>query len=291
MSPRSKREYVEAVFLRYKKASRGEKTKILDEFCATSGYHRKHAIRVLRSFKRFTRSKQKRKGRPPVYDAGVLTVPLKRIWLGANLPCSKRLKAILPLWLPGYVEHFGFLPLEVVRALRKISPSTIDRLLESVRISYEKHGMSTTKPGTLLRKHIPILTNQWNESRPGFLEADTVAHCGQSMAGVFTYTIDLVDIATGWTEQRAVWGRGETGVLEQIKDVEDLLPFTLLGFDCDNGSEFLNHHLVRHFAQRKNLLPSPGAERITKTITPISNRRTGPMCDNGWDTRDWTIWT
>jgi hypothetical protein len=137
-----------------------------------------------------------------------------------------------------------------VKALRRISPSTIDRLLEPVRISHKKHGMSTTKPGTLLRKHIPILTNQWNESRPGFLEADTVAHCGQSMAGMFAFSIDFVDIATGWTEQRAVWGKGETGVLEQIKDVEELLPFTLLGFDCDNGSEFLNHHLLRHFTER-----------------------------------------
>lgn len=252
MSPRSKREYVEAVFLRYKKASRREKTKILDEFCATSGYHRKHAIRLLRRFKRFTKPKQKRKGRPPVYDSDVLTVPLRRIWLASNLPCSKRLKVILPLWLPGYVEHFGLLPLEVIKALRKISASTIDRLLEPVRISYKKHGMSTTKPGTLLRKHIPILTNQWNESKPGFLEADTVAHCGQSMAGTFTLTIDLVDIATGWTEQRAIWGKGEAGVLEQIKDVEEFLPFALLGFDCDNGSEFLNHHLLRHFTDRKN---------------------------------------
>jgi len=252
MSPRSKKEYVEVVFLRYKKASRREKTKILDEFCATSGYHRKHAIRLLRRFKRFTKPKQKRKGRPPVYDADVLTVPLRRIWLASNLPCSKRLKVIIPLWLPGYVEHFGLLPLEVIKALRKISASTIDRLLEPVRISYNKHGMSTTKPGTLLRKHIPILTNQWNESRPGFLEADTVAHCGQSMAGTFTLTIDLVDIATGWTEQRAIWGKGEAGVLEQIEDVEEFLPFALLGFDCDNGSEFLNHHLLRHFTDRKN---------------------------------------
>lgn len=145
MSPRSKREYVEVVFLRYKKASRREKTKILDEFCATSGYHRKHAIRLLRRFKRFTKPKQKRKGRPPVYDAHALTVPLRRIWLAANLPCSKRLKVILPLWLPGYVEHFGLLPLEAIKALRKISASTIDRLLEPVRISYKKHGMSTTK--------------------------------------------------------------------------------------------------------------------------------------------------
>ena len=106
-----------------------------------------------------------------------------------------------------------------------------------------------------MRKQIPIKTNQWEEFHPGFLEADTVAHCGGSMAGIYVNTVDFVDIATGWTEQRAVWGKGETAVLEQIKDVEESLPFPLRGFDSDNGSEFLNHHLLRHFTdnpQRKN---------------------------------------
>jgi hypothetical protein len=250
MSPRSKREYREAIFLRYKKASRKEKSKILDEFCVTYECHRKHAIRVLRKFKRFARPKPRKKGRRATYNSENIIDPLKRIWLAANLPCSKRLKVIIPLWLPGYAEQFGALPLETIKALRKISPSTIDRLLKPVRARYTKHGRSTTKPGTLLRKQIPIRTNQWNESHPGYLEADTVAHCGDSMAGMFAFTVDLVDIATGWTEQRAVWGKGETGVLEQIRDVEKTLPFTIFGFDCDNGSEFLNYHLVKYFTQR-----------------------------------------
>jgi hypothetical protein len=176
---------------------------------------------------------------------------MKRIWLTANLPCSKRLKAVLPLWLPGYTQQYGSLPEEVTNALLAISPSSIDRLLKAVRIQYKGRGRSTTKPGTLLRKQIPIKTNQWDESKPGFLEADTVAHCGTSMAGMFAFTIDCVDIATGWTEQRAVWGKGETAVLEQIKDIEASLPFLLRGFDSDNGSEFLNHHLLRHFSVRK----------------------------------------
>src|SRR5208337_4542570 len=119
-----------------------------------------------------------------------------------------------------------------------------------IRIQYKKRGRTTTKPGTLLRKQIPIKTNQWDESRPGFLEADTVAHCGDSLSGMFAYTIDCVDIATGWTEQRAVWGKGETDTLEQIKQIEKALPFPLLGFDCDNGGEFLNYHLLRHFTKR-----------------------------------------
>ena len=127
----------------------------------------------------------------------------------------------------------------------------MDRLLSPTRIQYRKRSRSTTKPGTLLRRQIPIKTNQWDESRPGFLEADTVAHCGDSLSGMFTYTIDCVDIATGWTEQRAVWGKGETDTLEQIKQIEKALPFPLLGFDCDNGGEFLNYHLLRHFTKRE----------------------------------------
>jgi hypothetical protein len=252
MSPRSKREYIEAIFVRYKTAPPKIKTLILDEFCATCGYHRKHAIRLLRRFKRFQRPKANKRGRPPSYRPEIILKPLKQIWLAANLPCSKRLKAIVPLWLPGYLQHFGDLPQEALKALPHISAATIDRLLRPTRIHYTKRGRATTKPGTLLRKQIPIKTNQWDESRPGFLEADTVAHCGESVSGMFAYTIDCVDIATGWTEQRAVWGKGETGVLEQIKHIEQSLPFPLRGFDCDNGSEFLNHHLFRHFTHRRH---------------------------------------
>jgi len=251
MSPRSKKEYVEAIFLRYKKASRRERTLILDEFCATCQYHRKHAIRLLRRFRRFVKPNVRKRGRSPVYHRTPLLKPLKEIWLKANLPCSKRLKVILPLWLPGYIQSFGPLSSKTSEALLKISAATIDRLLLPTRIKYKKRGRTTTKPGTLIRKHIPIKTNQWDESRPGFLEADTVAHCGPSLSGMFAYTIDCVDIATGWSEQRAVWGKGETDVLEQIKDIEKSLPFPLLGFDCDNGGEFLHYHLLRHLAQRQ----------------------------------------
>jgi hypothetical protein len=243
-------EYLETIYLRYKRATLKEKTLILNEFCLNCGYHRKYAIRVLNNFKRFTKPKPKKRGRLSKYNKPSILEPLKRIWLTANLPCSKRLKVILPLWLGSYTEEFGGLPLEVVKALLRISAPTIDRLLKPVRVKYRGRGRATTKPGTLLKKQIPIKTDQWDETRPGFLEADTVAHCGESLLGDFAYTIDLVDIASGWTEQRAVWGKGEVGVVEEIKDAEYSLPFPLLGFDCDNGSEFLNYHLVRHFAQR-----------------------------------------
>lgn len=250
MSPQSKHEYLEAIFLRYKKASWKEKTVILNEFCPNCGYHRKHAIRLLNNFKRFTKPKPKKRGKPSIYNKPCVLEPLERIWLAANLPCSKRLKPILSSWLPSYAQEFGALPLEAIKALLKISPTTIDRLLKPLRVKYRGRGRSTTKPGTLLRKQIPIKTNQWDETRPGFLEADTVAHCGESLLGDFAYTVNFVDIATTWSEQRAVWGKGEAGVLEQIKSTENFLPFPLLGFDSDNGSEFLNYHLIRHFGQR-----------------------------------------
>ena len=252
MSPRAKREYIQAISLRYKHAGRTGKGRILDELCATCAFHRKHAIRLLRTFKRFRNPKPKRRGPKRVYHNDALLKPLKTIWLAANLPCSKRLKAILPLWLPGYQTLHGALPEEIHRPLLRISASTIDRLLKPVRVHYRHHGRSTTKPGTLLRHQIPIGLNQWDQTHPGFLEADTVAHCGESMAGQFVYTLDCVDIATGWSEQRAVWGRGETDVLLQLRHIELSLPFAILGFDCDNGSEFLNHHLVRHFLHRPN---------------------------------------
>jgi hypothetical protein len=120
-----------------------------------------------------------------------------------------------------------------------------------VRIKYGSRGRSTTKPGTLLKKHIPIKTRQWDEKKPGFIEADTVAHCGVSMAGQYAHTVDAVDIATGWNEQRAVFGKGETAVLEQLKDIEASYPFPFLGFDSDNGGEFLNYHALKHFTERQ----------------------------------------
>jgi len=247
MSPRSKKEYLEAIYPNYKQAkTREQKTNILDEFCKICRYHRKHAIRLLATFKRFIKPKLRKPGKPSIYRHPAILQALERIWLDAGMPCSKRLVAVIPLWLPHYP---GGLDLFVIKALKKISAPTIDRLLKPSRKKYKRRSICTTKPGTLLRKQIPIKTNQWEEFRPGFLEADSVAHCGTSMSGQYVNTVNFTDIASSWTEQRAVWGKGETDVLEQIKDVEASLPFPLRGFDSDNGGEFLNHHLLRHFTQ------------------------------------------
>ena len=146
MGPRARMEYLEAIYLRYQKASLKERTMILNEFCLNCGYHRKHAIRLLNHFKRFIKPKPKKRGKPSKYNKPSILKPLKKIWLAANLPCSKRLKVILPLWLPSYVKEFGSLSLEVVQSLRRISPATLDRLLEPTRVKYRAGGEPPRSP-------------------------------------------------------------------------------------------------------------------------------------------------
>lgn len=247
MSPLSKKEYLYKIRDRYKLASKKEKKLILDEFCKVCSYNRKYAIRLINSNSSEKQSPSKR-GRKKHYTDPMIKKVITKIWVITNLPCSKRLKAILPLWLPYYDDD---IPDYIYLQLLSISPASIDRLMKPDRDKFARRGLSTTKPGSLLKKHIPVKTNQWNETQPGFVEVDAVAHCGSSTAGMFAYTINCVDIATAWTEQRAVWGKGERGVLKSIENIENSLPFEVQGFDCDNGSEFLNWHLYRYFVDRK----------------------------------------
>lgn len=250
MSPTAKMEYLKEIRPRYKLAAKSEKQLLLDEFCTICQYNRKYAIRLLnKSSPTNNKSNLSKRGRKKQYSHPMILEVIREIWIKTNLPCSKRLKAILAIWLPFYPYE---LPEEIKEALLSISPATIDRLMTSLRSGYLKQGLATTKPGSLLKKHIPVKTDQWDENKPGFLEADTVAHCGSSVAGMFVFTINCVDIATTWTEQRAVWGKGEKGVTTAIESIENHLPFPLKGFDCDNGSEFLNWHLLAHFNKRKH---------------------------------------
>jgi len=251
MSPCSKREYLATIHKRYKQADRKGKTAILDEFCQNCGHHRKHAIRLLSQVRRRPKAAPRKPGKPSRYGIPGLLKVLEDIWLAAGMPCGKRLKCVLPAWLPYYGETFGGVDLKVILALKKISAPSLDRLLAPARRKHKTVALSTTKAGTLLRHHIPVKTGQWEESEPGFLEADTVAHCGNSTAGQYVNTLDAVDIATSWTEQRAVWGKGEKDVLEQLEDIENSLPFPLKGLDTDNGGELLNWHVVKYCQERK----------------------------------------
>jgi hypothetical protein len=239
--------YLKKLKFRYFQTGRKGKSLILDEFCATSGLTRKHAISIFNGLP--LSRKEQPILRKKYYDPQQLLDTLKAIWLATDQMCGKRLKAALPLWLPHYERMYG-LQQEVKQKLLTISDSTIDRMLKPIKSKYQKK-LCGTKPGSLLRKQIPIKTNQWDETIPGFVEADTVAHCGSSLLGNFVWSITLTDIFSGWTENAAIWNKGAHGVLKQIEIIEENLPFQLLGFDSDNGGEFLNYHLIKYFQDRK----------------------------------------
>jgi hypothetical protein len=244
MSRRFTRQYLEKVRVRYAKACRDEKGWILDDFCRVCGCHRKYAIRLLN---RPPDRPRKRSGPRPRYGADLLK-PLTHIWLASDQLCSKRLKAALPHWLPHYERHWEPLQAAARQKLLAISPATIDRLLRPIRGRYRRKRLSGTRPGTLLRNQIPLRTDFTDVDRPGQIEADTVAHSGNSMGGNFIWSLTFTDLWSGWTETRAVWNKGARGVVDQVREVEARLPFPILAFHCDNGSEFLNHHLWRYFA-------------------------------------------
>jgi hypothetical protein len=250
MGFQEKKAYLNEIRSRYRNADRKLKAKILDEFCNVCKYHRKHAIRLLAQPYRINKSKPKKRGCKSNYNQIDVVSSLIKIWLATYQMCSKKLKAAIPSWLPFYEDEYGKLQPEVKQMLLAISPATIDRLFKPTKIKHKRKGLSGTKPGTLLKNQIPIRTNNWDITKPGFCEADTVAHCGNSLSGDFIWSITFTDIFSGWTENRAVWNKGSRDVISQIADIEKYLPFPLLGFDCDNGSEFLNHHLMRYFSDR-----------------------------------------
>lgn len=249
MGKKEKQAYLKAIKWRYKKAGRADKGKILDEFCAVCGYARKYALRLLnQSGHQVPTAKP---GRPSRYAREEIIAPLRAIWLATDQMASKRLVSALPLWLPYYEAAQGMLDSEIRKTLLSISPATIDRILGPIRAQAGRCGLPGSKPGTLLKNQIPLQTNVWNTAQPGFMEADTVAHCGTSLAGDFVWSLTMTDLYSGWTECRATWNKGSGGVMIQIQSIQKALPFALRGFDCDNGSEFLNWHLLRYFQNRK----------------------------------------
>jgi hypothetical protein len=238
-------EQLQVLRQRYARRSKEGRTRMLDEFCEQYGYERKHAIKLLGD------SLPKPKGNPPPgpepkYE--LVEEPLVHIWQHAEQLCGKRLAPALVLWLPHYHKHFNSLLPAQKKLLQAISPATIDRMLAHKKSA--PHGLCATRPGTLLRQQIPIAGEVWDQRRPGFLEIDSVAHCGSSLAGDFTWSLVYTCLGVGWTEGRAVWNKGATGILEQTQDVEARLPFPIRGADFDNGSEWLNWTLLRHWQER-----------------------------------------
>ena len=241
MGGKSRWDYLKAIYVRYKKVSKPLRVRILDEFCQVCNYNRKYAIRLLNGPAPHKSKTIVRKGRRPTYGAKVISA-LTAIWEAAGYPCSVRLKALLPLWLPWAIKRMA-LTAQVQKQLLIISPPTIDRRLKGKRGQLKKRLYGRTKPGTLLKHHIPIKTDSWDVKSPGFTEIDLVSHSGNSASGEFLHSLNVTDIHSTWVESRAVMGKSQIGVLNAMRDIEQALPFKLLGIDSDNGSEFINYHL------------------------------------------------
>jgi hypothetical protein len=258
MSFRGKRELLVQVAPRYHSARHGQRSVILDEFVAVTGYERKYAIRLLLG--PICPPAPVRRPRLAHYGPDVQDA-LSVVWSAANGICAKRLVPFLPELVPTLERHGHLVVTDEVRAqLLAISPATVDRLLRPLR---QPHGLTTTKPGRLLKHLIPIRTfAEWTDVRPGFLEGDLVAHCGGSAEGAFLYTFTLTDVATTWTECLPLLHRTQHGVVQALQRARGLFPFPILGIDTDNGSEFINEDLMAYCA----------GEQITFTRGRVGNK-------------------
>lgn len=248
MSLSAKREALARIHGRYQRAGRAHKKLILDEFCATCGYHRKAALRLLN--RPLSTAPRKRSGPKVIYDPAQVLPALKAVWLASDQLCSKLLKAALPQWLEHYQKMREPLPEAFKEKLLKISPAQIDRLLRPLRVQHSKKGLSATRPGTLLRHAVPTRSGPPDTSKPGSVEADTVAHCDDSTQGDYVNSLTFTELYSGWTENRAVWNKSADAVLAQLKELEQVVPYVMKDFHTDNGGEFLNWALHRHLTGR-----------------------------------------
>lgn len=284
MSKQEKHAYLMAIWSRYAASNRAQKALILNEYCASTQLGRKYATTQLSRLRRalgvesspqgqherspLSRSRvapvgnspalAQRLGRKPVYAADAsVRAAIEAIWRAANKPCSKRLAATLALWLKHYEAAQGLLSAASRARVRRISPASIDRLLRDTRLrEYQTlHGLSGTTPASdYLRGLIPVRTHFKGVDRPGFMEADTVAHCGSSIAGEFFWTLTCTDIFSGWTECAPVWSKRAVNVVDAVRAAQTRLPFKLRAFDTDNGSEFINYPLQQYFHNQRPVI-------------------------------------
>jgi hypothetical protein len=239
----TKWELLTMIHHRYRQATRVDKSRILDEFCKVTGYHRKYALRRLNGPPPGAAVPGRRR-RGAHYGPAVIHA-LTAIWEAAGYPWSVRLKALLPLWLP-WARRRLRLSAVVCQQLEMISPRQMDRRLAALKRRLKTRRYGRTKPGTLLKHHIPLKTDHWDVRVPGFTELDLVAHCGERADGEFAHSLNVTDIHTAWVETRAVLGKSEVRVQTALEEIRQVLPFRLRGIDSDNGSEFINDHLYRY---------------------------------------------
>ena len=253
MSLSSKRELLARLHGRYQRAGRPHKSRILAEFCATCGYHRKSALRLLNQVLRT--APPKRSGPKIIYDPVEVLPVLKSVWLASDQLCSKRLKAALPEWLEHYERRGAPLGEAFKKKLLAISPAQIDRLLSPSRVKHPKKGICATRPGTILRHEVPTRGSPPDTSKPGSVEADTVAHCDDSTEGDYINSLTFTELYSGWTENRAVWNKSAAAVLVELKALETVVPYGMKDFHTDNGTEFLNWALHKHLTGRAVKMP------------------------------------
>ena len=245
---RSKREYLRSIYERYRQAQRAEKKMMLEEFCKVCGYNRKYAIWLLNRPLPETTVRKRSAPHSPTYSRAMVRI-LAKVWEASGYLCSQRLKAALVHWLPWIRQHFE-LTQSVEDQLLAISARQMDRRLRATKHIVKRRLYGTTRPGSLLKQMIPIKTDHWDVNRPGYLEIDLVSHSGASAVGEFVHSLDCVDIATCWVERKAVMGKSALGILNAVTEIEHQLPFPLKGIDSDNGSEFINNHLLAFCQQR-----------------------------------------
>lgn len=260
----TRKELSKEVARRYQKARRREKQDILAEFCQATGYNRHYAAYILRNWGRQVhwrsppggqtvviigerRVKKQRQARPKIYDEAVKEY-LVSFWEVLDHPCGKRLKRCLePMVVKARQFREMSVPRKIEAKLKRISAPTIDRMLRSERKKHELKCRSKTKPGTLLKKHIAIRTGvEWDEDAVGYEELDLVGHDGGNTGSDYCFTLNVTDIKSGWTEMEAIRNKAQCWVFDALQDIRARLPFDLLGIDSDNGSEFINAHLVAY---------------------------------------------
>jgi hypothetical protein len=249
MSLHSRRELLAGASKRYAKSNRAQRKTILDEFVLSTGYERNYAIALLLHPPLLPAAKRGRRPRSKTYGPALCKV-LEQLWVVAGCICGKRLAPMLRDLIVAMERHNEIVITDAIRArLLTISAATCDRLLGKARAAHPVRGLCTTKPTPhlLLRSQIPVRTfSDWNEERPGFMEVDLVAHCGETTKGNYINTLTAVDVQTGWTRCLPLPNKSMIGITQAMDTLRRRLPFSLLGIDTDNGGEFINHNLVSY---------------------------------------------
>jgi hypothetical protein len=250
----TKQELIKTTKPRYLKINKSDKSKILDEFCSNTGFNRKYAITILSAKYEYDKVKiYGKKKRKIIYGSDVI-MPVIKIWELLEYPCGARLQPVLFSTAMALKRHNELTFSDKVKQqFKTISIKTLDRKLGKEReIRRLKRNRGTTRHGSLLKSSIPVRITEWNTADIGFIEMDTVAHNGGDPSGEFIYSLDMVEIYSGWSEQIAVMGKGRIGIINAVNTIKHSLPFKLKGLDSDSGGEFINWHMI-DYCQKNDL--------------------------------------